>query len=296
MNTNYSICITALFALHAFSCNITSNNDYVSNTKSHEMRLLRDKLQKEGMTFIGKNSYDCDEYMNTKDRSTMVLIPAGPFISNIYDRGNINNTKTTSINAYLIDKYEISRKQYREFATETGRKCNYSSKTDTLPAFALTWNDANEYCMWAGKRLPSDLEWEKAARGIDGRKYPWGNTPERSNARLSPLHFIHKSIGKVDYAAVSENTRDISPWGIYNMCGNVSEWCEDLYEGDGFSRGVETKPAFGLDDKTNRSTIWRVVRGGSIVSDLAEISEYRTPGMQHVAGEIGIRGVRDVLQ
>jgi formylglycine-generating enzyme required for sulfatase activity len=102
--------------------------------------------------------------------------------------------------------------------------CNYDvAGKESHPINCVNWNQAKAYCMWAGKKLPTEAQWEKAARGTDGRKYPWGNTG------LDCDHAVHSSspCSNSGTAAVGSKPMGVSPYGADDMIGNVWEWVED---------------------------------------------------------------------
>jgi formylglycine-generating enzyme required for sulfatase activity len=125
--------------------------------------------------------------------------------------------------SFQIDKYETTVAQYRMFAEETGHpepRGAFSDETADYPVANVTWEDAQAYCEWAGKRLPTEAEWEKAARGTEGFAYPWGDEwdSELANTRESGIGGV-KPVG-----SFPEGT---SPYGVHDMAGNVWEWVED---------------------------------------------------------------------
>lgn len=172
----------------------------------------------------------------------MVYIPAGEFVM-----GSTNEQVETvaakyggrfvyepelpqrkvMVTACFIDKFPVSNAQYKEFADATGQKQPYHWANGTYPAGKgdhpvtyVTWHDAAEYAKWAGKRLATEDEWEKAARGTDGRLYPWGDefSLERCNARVWGAQNID------DTTPVDSYENGKSPYGCYGMAGNVWEW------------------------------------------------------------------------
>lgn len=122
------------------------------------------------------------------------------------------------------------------------------------PANSVTWEGANEYAKWAGKRLPTEAEWEKAARGTDARKYPWSNnSPDSKKANYSKEWVSHEET----LADVNSHSEGISPYGIYNMAGNVFEWIVDWYDKEYYSRSPYKNPGGPESGNIN------FVRGGS---------------------------------
>lgn len=127
------------------------------------------------------------------------------------------------VDAFWIDKYEVTNVDYVEFVAVTGHAPAAFADEDDLnqnhqPVTGVLHADATAYCVWAGKRLPTEVEWEKAARGVHGQIYPWGNQ----------LDFSHAHISGVAPVTVRANKGDISPYGVFGMAGNVSEWVSDL--------------------------------------------------------------------
>lgn len=143
----------------------------------------------------------------------MVLIPGGKFL---YGEAK----KEVSLKAFYIDKYEVTNEEFKKF--QPGHK--YAPQDAKHPVKEIPWMDAVEYCKWAGKRLPTEEEWEKAARGTDGRKYPWGNRfdPEKANTA--------EKGGKP--ATVGSFPKGASPYGIQDMAGNVWEWTDSWFGDD----------------------------------------------------------------
>jgi len=131
-----------------------------------------------------------------------------------------------SLPTFYVDLYEVTNEQYKKFVEATHRpppdywsNGNYPVEKKKHPVAYVTWYDAHDYCQWAGKRLPTEEEWEKAARGTDGRLYPWGNEfdPKKANMPQSRLG---------DTTPVGSFPQGRSPYGLYDMSGNVWEWTE----------------------------------------------------------------------
>ncbi len=163
----------------------------------------------------------------------MVLIPAGEFILGSEDKENTAYPQQTiDLPAYYIDKYEVTFSEFLDFSINSGYagegakegkdwRAFFTPDKALNPVVYVTWKDANSYCEFNGKRLPTEQEWEKAARGTDGRRYPWGNEwePGRSNTYEAGIT-QPTAIGEFD---------DVSPYDVHDMLGNVQEWTADWY-------------------------------------------------------------------
>jgi formylglycine-generating enzyme required for sulfatase activity len=204
------------------------------------------------------------------DRVGMVLVPGGPFLMGADARdGEVGievgvdsePRHTVTVAPFWIDRVEVTHAAYRDFVTATGRPApadprfndfyhwqagSYPPGTEKHPVVYVDWYDADAFCRWRGKRLPTEAEWEKAARGTDGRRYPWGDTFEtdRCNTREMALGWS-TPVGALE--------KDRSPYGVMDLCGNVSEWTDSWYER--YPGSTLVRPSFG--------ELYKVVRGGS---------------------------------
>ena len=131
--------------------------------------------------------------------------------------------------AYEIDLYDVTNAHYKQFVDATGRRPpshwrgnEYLSGKANHPVTFVSWGDADAYCRWDGKRLPTEAEWEKAARGTDGRVFPWGNQFEAKRANVPPL-------GLKETTPVDAFPEGRSPYGLYDMSGNVFQWTSDWF-------------------------------------------------------------------
>ncbi len=154
----------------------------------------------------------------TDATGTMLLVPAGDFIYGSNEAGSPNPQQTLSLPAFYVDATEVSNAEFRRFAEATGRPLpeNLQSAAPDAPVTMVAQTDAAEYAAWAGKRLPTEQEWEKAARGIDGRPFPWGSQPWKDGV---PDHL----------QPVQSFPERRSPVGAYNMAGNAWEWTSSTY-------------------------------------------------------------------
>jgi formylglycine-generating enzyme required for sulfatase activity len=202
---------------------------------------------------------------HARDSSLMVLVPAGSFKrGSLPTEGHPDERPQRDIwlDDFYIDKYEVSMIQYRWCVhakacspPATGASCTWRRVwQDKLPVNCVNWHQANAYCHFAGKRLPTEAEWEKAARGTDGRRYPWGNIkPSCAEAQFDKCG---NRIFPVDSFGGSA-----SPYGAVQMAGNLWEWVADWYAEDYYKKSPARDPQGPDSGKA------RVTRGGGYQND-----------------------------
>ena len=202
-----------------------------------------------------------DSYLDI-DLTPMVRLPAGEFI-----RGNANGfpderfEQAVYLDEFYIDQHEVTNRQYSK-CVEAGRctlprlprSVNFGSyyaesSFGNFPVIWVSWNDATDYCSFVGKRLPTEAEWEKAARGGQPQLYPWGDAEPADQANFD--------YARLDVVPVGSFSADISPYGVEDMAGNVREWVSDWYQWD-YYPNASTQNPLGPD-----GGVTRVLRGGS---------------------------------
>ena len=191
---------------------------------------------------------------NSTDGAEMVIVPAGDFAMG--DDDSEPPGRTVSLDAFWIYKTPVTAAQYRKFCQATRREMPPAPSwgwKDDHPVVNVTWHDAAAYAEWAGAHLPTEAQWEKAARGTDARHYPWGNEWDPGKLWCSKKTF--KDAGLT--APVGSYPAGSSPYGCLDMEGNVGQWCADWYDED------YPKSAPSANPSGPESGAYRVVRGGS---------------------------------
>jgi formylglycine-generating enzyme len=250
---------------------VSATKSQTSEPKSIEVAKAYTAPQQTGRDLIGK------------DGTPMVLIPAGEFQmgspgGGLFGMGaegeaDEHPQHAVYLDAFYIGKLKITNSQYQTFIKATGHRaptnCCDPAKFDIwrggipfegtadLPVINVDWHDAFSYCAWAGGRLPTEAEWEKAARGTDGRIYPWGNqAATRSLANFS-LQEISYWDGPLSLTRVNQYDSGQSPYGVFDMAGNVWDWVQDWYSENYYQDSPSRNP-MGPAKGTAK-----VIRGGS---------------------------------
>ncbi len=246
-------------------------------------------------------------------KEEMVLVPAGWFMMGSSKKTDRNAypaempQRKVYVDAFEIDKYEVTALHYLRFVLATNRPPlvdwrydggNFQESMAHHPVMHVSWYDADAYCRWAGQRLPTSAEWEKAARGEDGRIYPWGNEP----AGLSRANFGRTGLsGPVrdrperlllypPIIAVDKYENAVSPYGVHQMAGNVAEWTADWYDPNYYKTGPDRNPK-GPETGTQKA-----FRGGGWIDSTPSVRPAQRNGADPNTkmNWLGFRCARDV--
>jgi formylglycine-generating enzyme required for sulfatase activity len=203
------------------------------------------------LLFIALTGPAAQSAETAKGSDEMVLIPAGKFMMGSTEGGaDEQPVHEVQIKSFYIDMHEVTSAEYKKFADATGHPLPpfwypELDKPDE-PVVGVSWHDARDYAAWAGKRLPTEAEWEYAARGGKaGSRYPWGDAIDRDAANFS-------SFGIVPVKSFPANG-----YGLYDMIGNVWEWCADWYSSDYYATSSRKNPQGPPQDT------FKVLRGGA---------------------------------
>jgi len=227
-----------------------------------------------------------DTWTRPADQMVMVYVPAGEFeMGSDAGQSDESPAHVVVLDAFWIDQTEVTNGQYRKcveaaacdpprFAFSESRHAWYGeSEYDEYPVIWVTWHNATAYCSWAGARLPTEAEWEYAARGPEGRTYPWGNEFEGTNLNWCDADCAAYHHGGAEDTAIDDGHFDTAPVGTYpdgaswcgalDMAGNVEEWVEDYYGPYPSERQANPKGPSSGD--------LRVMRGGSLVRNRGSV-------------------------
>jgi len=228
-----------------------------------------------------------------KDGAPMVLIPAGEFTMGS-DKGDDDEEPIHRLflDSFYMDKFEVTNGRFAKFveAIQSEPPWGFADQETPVvhadqPVRWVNWMDAWGYCLWAGKRLPTEAEWEKAARGTDGRIYPWGNEPP------TPLHAVFGlKEGAETVSPIGNRTQGRSPYGAHDLAGNLYEWVADWYDDAFYTTNPTVNPRGPLQGTT------KVQRGGSYINTPYRLrSSFRTKAdpTEHEPN-VGFRCAQDV--
>ncbi|MGH7253286.1 MAG: SUMF1/EgtB/PvdO family nonheme iron enzyme, partial [Nitrospiraceae bacterium] len=199
----------------------------------------------------------------------MVLIPAGEFVMGAEDGlPDARPMRRPSLSSYWIDKYEVTNAQYRMCvvsgvcAPPKDRSAFDDPQRAQHPVTNVTWSQGRAYCQWSSRRLPTEAEWEKAARGTDGRRYPWGNSEEMIKSWRKERD---RRTGGNETDPVGSLVGSESPYGAFDLVGNVWEWVKDWYAEDFYTMAPLQDPQGPLRGS------FRVLRGGDLSQSPLEL-------------------------
>lgn len=259
----------------------------VRNTKTEQARQGQDRL----------HEFSRFKTIKGEDGSEMALIPEGPFqMGSPASGGDLDEMPQHAVYlpAFYIDLKEVTQAQFAQFSRATQypkpvvpvfqEELSLITKPE-LPVVGVPWDAAKDYCQWAGKRLPTEAEWEKAAGGEQGYRWPWGNDFLEKTANLRGEEDGFKFL-----APPGQFESGRSPYGLYDMAGNAAEWVADWYDGDYYKTAPFKVP------KGPETGKFRVYRGGSWneASVNARVAKRFAAAPHQTSAVIGFRCAKDV--
>jgi formylglycine-generating enzyme required for sulfatase activity len=234
-------------------------SDYLGKKK------VQVSIKEETAEVLNPGRFSDFKIIKGSDEAPMVLIPEGTFVMGsppVEGDSDENPQRTLYLTAYYMDLYEVTHGKYQVYLKGISSKAKpvipvfmddpLLLTKDDLPVNGVSWENARNYCQWAGKRLPTEAEWEKGARGERAFKWAWGNLWTNQAANLQG-----EEDGFKYTAPPGKFERGRSPYGLYDMTGNVAEWVADWYDEKYYLSGPFKDP------KGPQTGKFRVVRGGS---------------------------------
>jgi formylglycine-generating enzyme required for sulfatase activity len=229
-----------------------------------------------GLVYLATNTQGGEEYTCTRDSSTMIRIPEGEFwVGSPEGEGDVDEhpEHEVRLDEFYIDKFAVTNGEYRRFCDSASHEYpldpdfpdmpDYFKDYPNYPVVNVSWDDAMAYAAWAGKDLPTEAEWEAAARGPNARKYPWGfNEPDGHRANFADRNTDYPwserayDDGYARTAPVGTYPDGASFYGAMDMAGNVWEWCRDWYGNNYYRSSPEYEP------RGPKSGEGRVIKGG----------------------------------
>ncbi len=285
------ILVAGLFAVLALVGYVTVKPFFASELQAKSFSSVAKGITKSFVTSVAYMNWQPSGKKNPKDQMPLSLIPAGHFSMGADDVGNTPNSPSHLVNldSYYIYTFEVTNWMYSQCVRD--KKCDDPAKVNpyfgnvlfsTYPVVYITWKQAADYCAWSGGDLPTEAEWEMAARGPNNYRWPWGNAaPDSQKANYgNSVALLVSSFTYPDGA---------SPFEVANMAGNAREWVKDRYNPTYYKRSPAKNPQ-GSPSGDRRS-----LRGGSYLDDQNQISSYNR--FSHDPDSPGInRGFRCVIR
>ena len=211
-----------------------------------------------------------------KDGAPMVLVPAGEFpMGSEQGDDDEQPVHRVFLDSFYLDTFEVTNGQFAKFVAAIQSEPPWGFADQETPVMRadhpvrwVNWLEATGYCLWAGKRLPTEAEWEKAARGTDGRVYPWGNEPP------TPVHAVFGlKEGADTVSPIGNRDKGRSPYGVHDLAGNLYEWVADWYDEAVYTTQLTINPRGPAAGAT------KVQRGGSYINSPYRLrASFRTKG------------------